>query len=58
LSGDRAHAQGLEAECLSLRELKAINKQLNQEREKINNNVVLDAILERQEISNSSRGDF
>ena len=45
---DYAHAQGLEAEKLSLRELKAINKKLNQEQEKINNNAVLDAILERE----------
>ena len=45
---DYAHAQGLEAEKLSLRELKAINKKLNQEQEKINNDAVLDAILERE----------
>ncbi len=45
---DYAIAQGLEAEKLSLRELKAINKKLNQEQEKINNDAVLDAILERE----------
>ncbi len=45
---DYAHAQGLEAESLSLRELKAINKNLNREQEKINNDAVLDAMLERE----------
>ncbi len=45
---DYAHAQGLEAESLSLRKLKAINKNLNREQEKINNDAVLDAMLERE----------
>ncbi len=44
---DYAHAQGLETESLSYRELKAINKQLNQENESINNDRVLDAMLDR-----------
>lgn len=56
---DYAHAQGLEAESLSYRELKAINKQLNQENESINNDLVLDAMLERQvfieELSKNNR---
>ncbi|WP_017294851.1 Mu transposase C-terminal domain-containing protein [Geminocystis herdmanii] len=45
---DYAHAQGLEAERLSLRELKAINKHLNREQENINNDAVLEAMLERE----------
>ena len=56
---DYAHAQGLETERLSLRELKAINKQLNQDHEAINNNAVLEAMLERQvfveELSKNNR---
>ncbi|BAY29313.1 integrase, catalytic region [Nostoc carneum NIES-2107] len=45
---DYAHAQGLETEHLSLRELKAINKQLKEAREEINNGSILEAMLDRQ----------
>ncbi|ACK70509.1 Transposase-like Mu [Gloeothece citriformis PCC 7424] len=44
---DYAHALGLETEKLSYRELKAINKQLNEQEEAINNDKVLDAMMER-----------
>ncbi len=45
---DYAHAQGLEAEKLSYKELKAVNQQLNSAEEAINNDSVLDAMMERQ----------
>ncbi|ACK66970.1 Transposase-like Mu [Rippkaea orientalis PCC 8801] len=48
---DYAHAQNLETEKLSYRELKAINKQLNQEEEAINNDKILDAMMERMEMT-------
>ncbi|MGK7957192.1 MAG: Mu transposase C-terminal domain-containing protein [Crocosphaera sp.] len=48
---DYAHAQNLETEKLSYRELKAINKKLNQEEEAINNDKVLDAMMERMEMT-------
>lgn len=45
---DYAHAQGLETEHLSLRELKAINKRLKEASEEINNDSILEAMLDRQ----------
>lgn len=45
---DYAHAQGLETEHLSLRELKAINKRLKDASEEINNDSILEAMLDRQ----------
>lgn len=45
---DYAHAQGLEAESLSLRELKAINKRLKQASQEINNDSILEAMLDRE----------
>ncbi|MBR8829675.1 MAG: hypothetical protein N5P05_001375 [Chroococcopsis gigantea SAG 12.99] len=48
---DYAHAMNLEAEVLSYRELKAFNKQLKEAEENINNNTVLDAMMERQALT-------
>lgn len=45
---DYAHAQGLETERLSLRELKVINKRLKEAGEEINNNSILEAMLDRE----------
>ncbi|ABA21806.1 Integrase, catalytic region [Trichormus variabilis ATCC 29413] len=45
---DYAHAQSLETEHLSLRELKAINKRLKEASEEINNDSILEAMLDRQ----------
>lgn len=45
---DYAHAQGLETERLSLREIKAINKRLKEAGEQINNDAILEAMLDRQ----------
>lgn len=45
---DYAHAQCLETECLSLRELKAINKRLKEASQEINNDSILEAMLDRQ----------
>ncbi|MCC5657152.1 Mu transposase C-terminal domain-containing protein [Nostoc sp. XA010] len=45
---DYAHAQGLETERLSLREIKAINKRLKEAGEHINNDAILEAMLDRQ----------
>lgn len=45
---DYAHAQALETERLSLRELKAINKRLNEASQEINNDSILEAMIDRQ----------
>ena len=45
---DYAHAQGLETERLSLREIKAINRRLKEAGEQINNDAILEAMLDRQ----------
>jgi putative transposase len=45
---DYGHAQGLETERLSLRELKAINKRLKEASQEINNDSILGALLDRQ----------
>ncbi|MGQ4648131.1 Mu transposase C-terminal domain-containing protein [Lyngbya aestuarii] len=45
---DYAHAQELETERLSLRELKTINKKLKDAAEAINNDSILEAMLERE----------
>ena len=45
---DYAHAQCLETEHLSLRELKAINKRLKEASQEINNNSILEAMIDRQ----------
>ncbi|MEI2582590.1 Mu transposase C-terminal domain-containing protein [Scytonema sp. PRP1] len=45
---DYGHAQGLETERLSLRELKAINKRLKEASQEINNDSILEALLDRQ----------
>ncbi|WP_242054765.1 hypothetical protein [Nostoc flagelliforme] len=45
---DYAHAQALETERLSLRELKAINKRLKEASQEINNDSILEAMIDRQ----------
>ena len=45
---DYAHAQCLETERLSLRELKAINKRLKEASQEINNDSILEAMIDRQ----------